>query len=358
MAKVGIVTFHRAHNFGAVLQCLALKTVISNLGYDASVIDHRNPEIEQCYAIKQPIPDGLGTILKVKKWISKYLTYYRRISRFFKYDSFINKYILSPDSNLPTEKFDCIVWGSDQIWRWDIIKDDMFYWGDCGSEKPRKITYAASAGKINDCFDQNLNYLKRFDAISVRETVLKNHLLSKGISSVVTLDPTLLLSPKEWERILQISKYEEKPYLLVYSMRERKKVIGIARQIAKKENLDIIEIFNSYVSPKNIMNKYSNGGPMDFLSLIHDASIVVTDSFHGTAFSVIFNRQFITVRLNDGLDSRAEGLLKSIGLCERMKQDSKGYETWIDYTIVNEKLDRLKTFSINYLKENILPTDN
>lgn len=356
MAKVGIVTFHSAHNFGAVLQCLALKTVISDLGHDVTVIDHRNPEIEQCYAVKQMISKSFGDILQIKQKIANFLTYFRRISRFNKYQNFINKYILSKESDRPLEKYDSIVWGSDQIWRWDIIKDDLFYWGKCGSERTHKITYAASAGKIDEHFDKNIRYLKEFNAISVREPDLKDYLFAKGISSEISLDPTLLLSQKEWERILPIQKSDTDPYILVYSMRNRKKVKDLALKISEKEGLKIIEIFSSFISPRYILKKHSDGGPIDFISLIHGAKYVITDSFHGTAFSIIFNRQFITVRLNDGLDNRSEGLLNSLGIPDRMKLGIDGYNIPIDYTKVNGKLTEIKSSSISYLKKNITPT--
>lgn len=352
--KIGIVTFHSAHNFGAVLQCLALKTVLKNMGHDVSVIDHRNPNIEQCYAIEQPIPENTGAVQKIRQWISLILTYKCRSSRYNKYDSFIKKYILSPANSPKTiEDYDCIIWGSDQIWRWDIVGDDLFYWGKCGTEKVRKISYAASAGKMDSHFNQNIKYLDEFKAISVREPELKKVLNKAGYKVDISLDPSLLLTCRQWDEILDVPRYDSKPYIFVYSMRNRIKVIEIAERIAQKENIEIKEIFNSFISPRHIMKEYCDGGPLDFISLIRNAKYVVTDSFHGTAFSIIFNRQFITVRLNDGHDGRAEALLDSTGLSNRMKEDIVGYEKQIDYSRINNALEKLKSDSFNYLKNNI-----
>lgn len=354
MAKVGIVTFHSAHNFGAVLQCLALKTVLRDMGHDVSVIDHRNPKIEQCYSIEQVIPKNTGIVKRLRHSLSLRITYRCRLSRYNKYERFIETYILSPnDPKVSIEDYDCIVWGSDQIWRWDIIGDDLFYWGECGSDKVRKIAYAASAGKMDSHFNQNIKYLKGFKAISVREPSLKKFLESEGYRVNVTLDPSLLLTKRQWEEILDIPKVCLKPYILVYSMRNRNKVMEMAQRIAKRENVEIKEIFSSFISPRFIMKEYGDGGPLDFIALVRDAKYVVTDSFHGTAFSMIFNRQFITVRLNDGHDGRAEALLDSTGLSERMKESIEGYEKQIDYSRINNVLEKLRSDSIAYLKNNI-----
>lgn len=354
MAKVGIVTFHSAHNFGAVLQCLALKTVLRDMGHDVSVIDHRNPKIEQCYSLEQGVSKNIGVFRKLRRYLSLRLTYRRRVSRYNKYEYFINKYILNTSTTKTSiENYDWIVWGSDQIWRWDLIGDDLFYWGQCGPEKVQKITYAASAGKLDSHFYNNLKYLKEFKAISVRESNLKDILNGEGLQADVSLDPSLLLSCRQWEEVVDIPKTDSSPYILVYAMRNRNKVIKLAKSIAKQENIEIKEIFNSYISPQFTMKKYSDAGPLDFLSLIRNAKYVVTDSFHGTAFSIIFNRSFITIRLNDGHDGRAESLLNSLGLSDRMKEDIEGYREKIEYSEINANLAKLKSDSINYLKKNI-----
>lgn len=352
MAKVGIVTFHNAHNFGAVLQCVSLKSVISNLGHEVSVIDHRNPEIEKSYTLKQYF-DGTNIMQRLKWSLSQQLTYLRRKQRYKKYNDFINTYILCDLDFNRKKTYDCIVWGSDQIWSWNIIKDDNYFWGECEFENVRKISYAASAGKITSYFDKNLEYLKQFKALSVRENSLKNYLIKKGIKSEVSLDPTLLLSKEEWKAILPIYPQIKSDYILVYSMRNRKKVLKLAKEIAKREGLKIIEVFNSYLSPKNIFKKYSSSGPLDFISLIYHANFIVTDSFHGTAFSIIFNKQFLTVRLNDGHDNRAEDLLNLLDIPYKLQDKVINYNNTIDYSKVNVKLELLKDCSIRYLEKSI-----
>ena len=338
--KVGIVTFHRAHNFGAVLQCFALKTVLESLGHDVHVIDHRNDAIERCYnLISRPYYRG-SLPYSVRSMVSNIIKAPISGTRMFRFNSFIYKYILdNKHTGGIWNGYDCIVWGSDQIWQWNIIRDDLCFWGEIPNKDVKKITYAASAGKLNEQFENNIPYLANFKKISVREKDLKTHLSEKGIDSEVVIDPTLLLTKEEWERHLPLKTLETSPYLLVYSMRNPKATLEMARKVAAKKGLRIVEIFNNYFGIKDYLQKYNAAGPIEYVSLFRNADFIVTDSFHGTAFSVIFNRQFITLRHNDGHDNRAASLLESVGLSDRhvAKTDSLELDA-IDYTKPNKQL--------------------
>lgn len=353
--KVGIVTFHRAHNFGAVLQCFALKNVLENLGHEVDVIDHRNSHLEKPYHL---FPHGFwkgGLLSSFKSVISDSITLNQRHKRITNFNSFIGSHLLPRDSKTDIwNGYDCIVWGSDQIWQWNIIHDDKCFWGEVPNKTVRKVTYAASSGKINKHFEDNLPLLSNFNAISVREKDLHDYLSEKGIQTKIVLDPTLLLEKSDWERLLPLNNLERFPYLLVYAMRNRKNTLKIARKVSQETGLRIVEIFNNYISPRYIFQKYCHADPIKFLSLFSNADYVVTDSFHGTAFSIIFNRQFITVKHNDGHDNRAESLLLSVGLTDRHKQVSD-YITLptIDYAIPNSLWAALREDSVSFLKDNI-----
>lgn len=349
--KIGIVTFHRAHNFGAVLQCLALKTVLSDLGYVVCIVDHRNKKIEQFYELQNPINFEFGLIFCIKSVTNFCLTLIPKLLRIIKFKSFINKYLINSHSVQDScGSIDCIVYGSDQIWRGELTDNDDFYWGRSYNENVKKISYSASAGFIDENFARNIDLLRDFSAISVRESDLKDTFDKNGIGATVTIDPTLLIDKDRWVKLIPLKPSVNKPYVLVYSMRNRKKVLDVAEHISGKEQMPIIEIFNNNISWREILEPYNAGDPIDFISLIKDATYIVTDSFHGTAFSVIFNKQFVTVELKDGHDNRAKSLLSILGIADRMSETGLNYYEEIDYCRVKKSLDIIKENSLNFLK--------
>lgn len=353
MKKVGIVTFHHAHNYGAVLQCLALKIVIKNLGYEVYVVDHRNKLIEDVYRNNVSIDFSHGILKGIKSFVKKFLEFIPLNLRIRKFNSFIDKYLLgSNKGNDSCNIFECIVLGSDQIWKWSFTQD-KFYWGKCDNDSLKKLSYAASAGKLDKDIDRILPLVRHVEAISVREYDLNEYLISHGIKSEVTLDPTLLINKDQWIKNLPLYHAYPHAYILVYALRNRKSVLSVANRISSKENIPIIEIFNNSFPIRKLFDRYNHGDPIDFLSLINDANYVVTDSFHGTAFSVIFNKQFVTVQTNDGNDNRAMYLLNALGIPERMSESGLNYNSSIDYDQVNRNIDRLKDSSLEFLKRNL-----
>lgn len=351
MKKVGIVTFHNAHNFGAVLQCLALKTVIRNLGYECNVINYENDKLTKGYSNKFQLKPNNGILSIAKKLVYFTLLYFIKEKRISKFKSFIDKYILDDsrrDDNL--SGYDYIVYGSDQIWRGAFTDNDLFYWGKTDNTKCVKISYAASAGKFSDEIDSKLHLLHEFSAISVREKDFKDYLHYKGIDANLCIDPTLLLSKQRWMSLIPIRNFS-KPYIMVYSLRNPMKVLKVAKMISQKENMPIIEIFSNPSNYRCIFKEFNSGDPIDFLSLINGASYVVTDSFHGTVFSIIFNKQFVTVKLNDGNDNRSQSLLNELCLEERMSESGEKYNEPIDYSIVNSRLAVLRQKSMEFLEE-------
>lgn len=354
--RIGIVTFHRAHNYGAVLQCFALKAKLSSMGHALTVIDHRNNNLEKRYDLFPSQNWKCNPILSVKNTVSRLLTYRLRKERRKSFDCFIKKYLLNNCSydNI-WDGFDCIVWGSDQIWQWNIIKDDKCFWGDIPNKSVRKITYAASSGKIDKHFEERITSLSNYNAISVRENDLKNYLLDKNIKTEVVVDPSLLLTKEEWDSYLPLTRINKKPYILVYAMRDSEKTLKMANNLSRKLGLEIVELHNFNISPLNLFPSYYTNGPIDFVSLFKYADFVVTDSFHGTAFSIIFQRQFITLYLNDGHDNRAHSLLHSLHLQSRHLTIDNPITNLsaIDYNCVETLLKPIRENSIQFLTDSI-----
>lgn len=358
MKKVGIITFHRAHNYGAVLQCLALKTVVEDLGYEAHVIDHRNKEIEKYYKLLNSDILGSGVFQVLNSALKFGLVLSPKLRRIRKFKSFIKRFLVDPGINNDSCKdYDCLIYGSDQIWNGKITGNDLFYWGINDNKDVKKISYAGSAGQIDDFFDRNTELFNVFSEISVREKDLREYLIKRGITTHLSIDPTLLIDQKRWGQIIPLKRVAIKQYILVYSMRNRNKVIQIAKCISQNESIPIIEIFNNCLPVRNAYNRFSAGDPIDFLSLISNAKYVITDSFHGTAFSVIFNKQFVTIELKDGQDNRSKSLLSSIGLLDRITESGYNYKEKIDYEKVNIKLNIIRNDSLKYLKNALNDVD-
>ena len=359
--KIGILTFHCAHNYGAVLQCYALQETLKNMGHKVEIIDYRPSYLITPYKIwniqrfLSPTPQEF-----IKKIIKESLTLRHRPSRYKKFQEFIYNRLNLSQTKSVTENYDAYIIGSDQIWNPQITKGfDPNYFGYFNFPKKNKkyISYAASMEKI-----QLTNYekeyfskaLKNFDSISVRENNLSNllqPLTDKPIK--IVLDPTLLANPIVWNDLAKVPQYK-KQYVIVYQIRESEHTQLIAQKIAKDLNLDVVNLKASprWYSKKTLIQ---NASPEDFLGWIKHASCIITTSFHGTAFSIIFNRPFYYIKLNDGNDSRSSSLLENIGLSNRIitPDYNSGFKN-IDYTEPNKKLLKLREQSAFFLNQSLI----
>ena len=360
MISTGIVTFQRAHNYGALLQCYALKMILRKLGYQPTVIDHINPFIKNVY------PDGSmhlhGNLVSRLKQFIRFMLTGRRIKRRFKvFENFIATRLM-PDSK-ENLQYDNVIYGSDQIWNDNITFGDTFYWGE-GIKTKKRIGYAVSAGNYEDNISAHIDSIRKFDAIGVREASLSDRLKESGIQGTeCVLDPTLLLDRDEWINVLNLKKTKKnKPYVLVYPLREREQTVRFAKQLAKREKIDFIEI-----APKISLFPHwrtvEDAGPVQFLELIMNADYVVTNSFHGTVFSIIFNRPFITLNLQDGNDNRGRNLLESIGLLHNHltfdeAYSSEGFHGGYASHDTNHKIQALRNDSLQFLRSNLRSIPN
>ncbi|WP_273212133.1 polysaccharide pyruvyl transferase family protein [Runella zeae] len=353
--KIGILTFHSAHNYGAVLQAYATKEFLKGLGYDANIIDYRPGYIKDEYEVKYTFK---GNLIKLPlRFIKYFILRHSRKRRFNKFEIFIND-ILNPVSSelsIPAD-LDVYVVGSDQIWNPKITKGfDRVFFVDFNFQKRNKvyISYAASMETSNLTSKESkflAESLNRFDSISVREyelLKLLQPLINKEIYKV--LDPTFLLTANRWKELAKIKRNDSK-YVLVYQVREDSRTIKIAKQIASQLEAKIVQLV-AWVSLSNFVDSTvaHDASPEEFLGYIKNAECVVTTSFHGTAFSVIFQKNFYYVALKDGKNTRASSLLNSINLENRMIDiDSRPTFTTIDYKdseiLLNEQIDRSSEF--------------
>lgn len=354
--KVGIFTFHCAHNYGAVLQAYALQQYLSRKGFEVCIVDYRPEYLVRPYKVLDIcgyFSDGLIEFLKTL--ISKLFLLPKTIHRRKGFERFIRnrlniEYLDLSSSN---NDFDVFVFGSDQIWNPKLCKGlDPVYFGDFYAARGKLlISYAASMGGISLKEDDEI-YLKgaleKFVYISVRERSLQQYLVSltqKNVSTV--MDPTFLLDSLLWNEIA-VKPVIDNPYVLLYQVLPNKEAMRIARQIANQIGGTVIEL-KAYLSLTH-QTPYQCASPEEFLGLFKYASCVVTTSFHGTAFSLIFNRNFYVVRLTQGMNTRSESLLQDLNLLNRMVESADNLAfSQIDYSIVNPMMQVLIKQSESFL---------
>ncbi len=356
--KIGILTFHCAHNYGAVLQCYALQEYLKGLGHDVKIINYRPKYLLDPYKIVDKSGFKCFNPLRIaKSIIREILLIPIRYVRHYNFSKFIKSKLKLTSAVKKDEipsSFDIYIVGSDQVWNPRITRgfDNAYF---CNFPFPKAdrlyLSYAASM-EANRMDDENSAFCQKallnFDSISVREKELKDllqPLTDKTIYQV--LDPTLLLSRKNWEKITPRSCNKEK-YVLTYQVRERKETEAIAQYIADQLGATVINLVAWVRLRKNL--GYQTVSPENFIGMIKNAECVVTTSFHGTAFSIIYNKPFYAIRLNDGNDSRVASLLTSLNLENRfINLDSLPEFSTIDYNKPNHYLECLRQDSENYI---------
>lgn len=357
--KIGISTIHYAHNFGAMLQAYALKRHCEKCGCEVIMtVGYRMPK--QQWNPRKIDFSSIKSILSYPKYIWKwFLPKYIPIKRReLKFEYFLDKYL--NDKHLLTgTTFDVIIYGSDQIWSKFKNGYDRIWWGYDDLKTKKRISYAASMG-IVDIEESDEAFIKEalshFDAVSVREYDLYNALIEKKmidksrIQQVV--DPTFLLSKEEWLKITS-PRLVKSPYLFFYDFQEDEQTTTLVREIAKKKNLKIVRTTDGIRANDGSDIYFTAIGPTEFLSLVNYADFVFSSSFHGTAFSIIFNKQFAVRQVcNTG---RVKTLLANVNLCDRFLETKEQIVQLneIDYNLVNQVMGRLLKDSYEFINNNV-----
>ena len=363
MKKIGIVTFYNAHNYGAMLQAMALQDYLKEQGNEVYIINYRNKIIDKRYNFCDW--NGNKFICLIKN-IIKFILYYKKYKiRYNSFEKFIDEnFNLSKQYNLINElkqnppEYDIYVTGSDQVWNHKITSGlDDIYTLNFGNKKICKVSYAASIG--NDKIDSKMleEYRKKLsslDYISVRETTAKKQLskiLNKDIYEV--LDPTLLYDKKYWNKKIENIKKEKEKYILAYQIDSNPEYNKIVNYLSKKTGYKVIYFEmrnkNSYDSLRNAFTS----SPLEFISLIKNAEYVVNTSFHGTVFSILFEKKFFVVPHKE-TGSRMVDFLKKLKLSNRIFYTFKdflqlNYDMEIGYNTVNKILESERIESKKYI---------
>lgn len=368
MKRVGIINFHCANNFGAVLQAYALLRTVLNLGYEAEIIDYRPIGIVYRYQgrinFKQVLIDN-GFLRATEVVIKRLLTQRRRNTKEKYFAEMRDKFmILSKEKYFSSEelqgnppKYDAYICGSDQVWN-PIFKKRLgnSYFLDFVDDDSLKISYAASIAESvpENLVDEYIELINRIDFISVREKSAKDFLSSLIERKIhVVLDPTLLFDESDWTKLI-IDKPVKYKYILVYNMVNNDKLIQVANELSLKTGFKIV----SYSWINNSSYSFLYSSPGEFLSLIKGAELVLSSSFHGVAFSIVFNKPFLAFASN-ARSSRIVDFLKLLELEDRIVDEKTHIEgtedCFINYEKAKKLLDIEKHKSINFL-QNALST--
>jgi hypothetical protein len=371
MKRIAIITFHASHNYGSVLQAYALQqTIFKLLNKECvcEIINFRSNKQNELYSLFKR-NNNLKYIMKNAITIFYYKSLH---SKFKKFEEFINNDLILSNEKYTAEEqllksnlnYDYYISGSDQIWNLQPIDFNWSYYLDFVSVG-KKISYAASFGprkqKMNNYESEKVTrLLKKYNCISVREEESYNtarKLSDKKIE--IHVDSTMLLSKEEWNSLIKNVDIElpNCEYIYFYTLNPSKETIIIVNKISKILNLPVvITKFNNKYDLINNYKKIYSAGPKDFIKLIKNAKIVLSSSFHGTVFSILFNKPFFAI--NGVKDFRIKTLLSKMSLEDRSIQindiDEKFEDAYdVDFCSANKMIDHEKMRSYSYLKNGL-----
>lgn len=359
--KAGIVTITGESNYGNRLQnyavCTVLKkiNVLSETFYDSGKLVSR-------------LKKSLKMIVKKMLGYKSYC-YSRRWQRFCHFDSkkinICNCNINLPN-RLPQAKYDYIVCGSDQIWNFHFykMKNCIKFFGGEFAPKEKRIAYSASIGSENipdECTADFIRLVQEMKAISVREENARDVIKTlTGRDVPVTVDPTLMLNKSEWLEIAKKPKYVKKNerFILTYFLGEySSEVEAYITKISKTYKLRVIDLYSEYMELSKIKNKdYFCTDPSEFIWLISNCELVMTDSFHGCVFSMIMDKPFRCFSRMDSesnMSSRMDTLFKKFNVsdwCIGDINEDIEHVFYKDYSGFESTLKKEQDFAYDYLK--------
>ena len=375
MKKIGIITILKTNNYGAELQAYATQAMLNKLGYNAEIIDYlfyKNPGHKKTKASKPSF--NYGFIKKVKETLypifekfkarSNQKNNIRRTERFERFHTENTK--MSPTYRTMDElyaaknDYDVYMVGSDQVWNPDIYSSILPYMLAFAPEGKKRVSYASSFGVSSipdECKWLYKKYLPKFSSIGVREknaVDMVRELSNKEATWV--LDPTLLLDKEDWSKVASSAYRELNNYILLYELTPCPYILELAKHMREKNGMEIVRICkNASVEDKDTsVRNIIDAGPAEFIRLFANAGMVITNSFHGTAFSINFGKEFYTVTpARKHNNSRQRSILELFKLQDRLTAENTPIENIsigsIDYAAVSTILENERKKSIDFI---------
>lgn len=368
MTSIGIITIHKINNYGSVFQAYALQKACESLGYNVEIIDYNYPNdfhTPNKYAIQEDSQPNEPRwikllyaleLIKQHKGIRNFVSKYEHLS--------LKQYNHPSDLETNTPHYNIYVTGSDQLWNPRHCNGDPAFMLHFAPDNALKISYASSVGTDTipeDLKPQYKKLLSRYAHISVRENSgaeLIRNLVNK--KATIVLDPTLLLNREQWNQIANPKRLFKKKYILCYFLNYTFNafpyVDKLAEHMQRETGYEIVRVARPPHKLGLSHTHYRVGAsPEDFLALVRDAEMILTTSFHGTAFAVNYGKPVVTVvQDRNASDSRQVSLMHNLGLDnqilsikDKMPELSRfAY----DEKLEQERLETLRQFSMNYLK--------
>ena len=351
--KIGILTFPNSISYGAVLQMCALHHAVETLGHRPEVINYQNPYMKEQKHI------GRKSYLKHHVGVLLHHRLYHNFRRFEKKQMVRYPSAMITDAAKLAElnaRYDAVICGSDQVWNPNITGNDLSYFLDFCDESTNRVAYAPSFG-LSEFSDEFANAihgdLEKFHALSVREApgqALVSKLTGKHVSLVC--DPTFLLSADDWTAMEKAYPAANGEYIVYYTIRSSASLWNRCKAFAKEKGLKIVVVGGNLLQQwkeKDEQIQYAvDISPEQWLYLIHHARYVFTNSFHGTAFSINYRKDFY-VEFSSLTNSRLEEITQKLGVTGQIVGDAPLTGDAVDYRVADQVLAQMRNESLEYL---------
>lgn len=365
--KVGILTYHNPDNYGAVLQTLGLVEVLKTMGVEVSVIDyttaahlnaykffHFNGTLKSIFNMTFGLPNFFRLKRRHRKFVDFRTTHFPLTRRYVEKKDFL--------SDLP--ELDAIVTGSDQVFNVCENKELSVYYLPFDRTNIKKIAYAPSFGmsEFTSSVDAKIaKALSDFDKLSCREQKGAHHIQElTGRECSLVVDPVLLVGKDFWARICNRQNEFKKKYILIYDLLGGTYLVNLAKQLNRGKNYKIVCITarKFLKRPYHVDKLIWDASPLDFVGWFMNASYVVTDSFHGSAFATVFCKPLVSLIINERASERLETLLSYLNAKEKLLTKKKiltgiDVNDYVINTNMTMKLEKAIVASQEYLKNAI-----
>mgnify|MGYP000990763511 CR=1 FL=1 len=356
MNKVHILTFHNALNYGAILQCYALYTKINEF-MSCDVIDYRANAIENRYKIfkqNQGLIDFAKSVfMKKRNYIKrkKFLAFIKNnittTTPFYNFDELKNH-------NWSSKDIFCV--GSDQVWNWELTKNDKAFTLAFAPAFSRKFSYAASIGlKIDSLHGEKIKKMtQNFSGISVRESSAAKSLNEFGILCTRCIDPVFLLDKEDWIKITHPNRNEDIPYVLMYLLQKDPILANSAMEYAKTHHMRLV-IMSTGIKKEFDAEYVVDCSPDEFVRYFYKANTIFTNSFHGISFSILFNKKFYFGYQGNAVktNSRLQDVINIFHLQSQNIAESYPLSQDIDYIYIEKVICSERDRAVEFILENI-----
>lgn len=355
---IGIVTINAGTNYGNRLQNYAVQQILKNMGFDVQTVFYKTKFINKIKMVVK-IALGRGSLDSLRR---------RRMKKFELFNKRNIKMVFAEKDTLNqlNDGFDCVICGSDQIWNFNfsftVDNAELFFAKFVSPEK--RIAFSASIGSENipknyaRIFAEGINGFREISVREERGRDIIKELTGRDVS--VTMDPTMILNKSEWRKIEKKPRFlkKDESYILTYFLGERdEQVVAYTEEVASANGLKVIDLYTEFYDTQKVRDKFwFTADPSEFIWLISNCELVMTDSFHGCIFSMIMDKPFRCFKRQDSaedMSSRMDTLFKKFNVsdwCIGDINEDVEHVFYKDYSDFESTLKKEQDFAYDYLK--------